>query len=1260
MFKQMKLGTKILTGFAVVTLIAAVMGVVGYYGLNEVSKNMYEVAEVRLPSVQTLLIMKEAQYSILAGERGLINRRMMDPAVRKAQYDHIELSWKEAAEAWKIYEPLPQTVEEAALWKEFVPKWEAWKKASQQVVELSREKDSLLAAGADLKDKRVDAVDNRVFEASLASRKKFLEVETLLGKLARLNEKLGREAGKTGEKVATHAKIQLVVALVVAILLSLMIGFYLKRNIAAILKGLLDESNRLTEAAVAGKLATRGSVEKVNFEFRGIVEGVNQTLDAVIGPLNVAAEYVDRISKGDIPPRIADNYNGDFNEIKNNLNACIDAVNALVADANMLSDAAVAGKLATRANAARHHGDFQKIVEGVNQTLDAVIGPLNVAAEYVDRISKGDVPPRITDNYDGDFNEIKNNLNTCIDAIENQADAARRIGAGDLSVQVNVRCEQDTLSKGLVDVIAVLQGLQKELQRLTEASRQGQLSERGKPEQFQGAYAEVVGGVNAMLDAILLPIGEGNRVLRQIRGGDLREKVEIECYGDHQMMKEAVNGVHGWLVGLVEYITRIANGDLTAEVAKASDKDQIHEWLVLVKNNIGALVDDANLLAKAAVEGKLATRADATKHQGDYRKIVQGVNDTLDAVIGPLNVAAEYVDRISKGDIPPRITDSYDGDFNEVKNNLNSCIDALNGLVAAREEMSRQHDLGMIDEVMPVDQFQGAYARMAEGINILVKSHIAVKMRVVEIVGKYADGDLTVDMDRLPGKKALITEAIDNVKRNMLSLNQEIMVLVEAAKGGRLATRGNASKFNNSFREMVEGINATLDAVIGPLNVAAEYVDRISKGDIPPRITDNYNGDFNEIKSNLNSLIMSLDMITDAAEKVASGDLAVEITPRSAQDQLMLALKGMVTQLKELAHSAEQIAAGDLRVTVKPASERDVMGTAFATMVTNLREIVGNVSSGSDAIATASQQIATGNANMAQRTEEQASSLEETASSMEEMTSTVKQNAENAQQANQLAIDASQVAVKGGAVINKVVTTMDSITDSSKKIADIIGVIDGIAFQTNILALNAAVEAARAGEQGRGFAVVAGEVRNLAQRSAAAAKEIKALISDSVDKVNDGSKLVGEAGQTMQEIVSSIKRVTDIMAEISAASVEQSSGIEQVNTAISQMDEITQQNSSVVQQAASAAAALQEQAQILVEAVNRFRLDESHRARVQEQRPNVAVLPKQFAQLEQTRQANGYHKPEKANGYHKIPSNEETSASTMGKAVGHDADWNEF
>jgi methyl-accepting chemotaxis protein len=256
-----------------------------------------------------------------------------------------------------------------------------------------------------------------------------------------------------------------------------------------------------------------------------------------------------------------------------------------------------------------------------------------------------------------------------------------------------------------------------------------------------------------------------------------------------------------------------------------------------------------------------------------------------------------------------------------------------------------------------------------------------------------------------------------------------------------------------------------------------------------------------------------------------------------------------------------------------------------------MSDMVVQIKESTETISTASDEIAKGNADLSQRTEEQASSLEETASSMEELTSTVKQNAENARQANQLAVGASDVAVKGGNVVKQVVTTMNGISESSKKIADIISVIDGIAFQTNILALNAAVEAARAGEQGRGFAVVATEVRNLAQRSAAAAKEIKELITDSVGKVDAGSKLVDEAGKTMDEIVSSVKRVTDIMAEITAASQEQSSGIEQVNQAITQMDEVTQQNAALVEEAAAAAESMQEQAGSLLQAVSQFKVE---------------------------------------------------------------------
>ncbi|MDW5442259.1 methyl-accepting chemotaxis protein [Polaromonas sp. SM01] len=289
---------------------------------------------------------------------------------------------------------------------------------------------------------------------------------------------------------------------------------------------------------------------------------------------------------------------------------------------------------------------------------------------------------------------------------------------------------------------------------------------------------------------------------------------------------------------------------------------------------------------------------------------------------------------------------------------------------------------------------------------------------------------------------------------------------------------------------------------------------------------------------------------------------------------------------------AQTVAAGDLSSNIEVTSKDETgqLMQALQAMNTSLAKVVGEVRQGTDTIATASSQIAAGNQDLSSRTEEQASSLEETAASMEELTSTVKQNADNARQANQLAVSASSVAVRGGSVVAEVVGTMGAINASSRKIVDIIGVIDGIAFQTNILALNAAVEAARAGEQGRGFAVVAAEVRNLAQRSAAAAKEIKTLIGDSVDKVEEGSKQVAEAGKTMDEIVDSVKRVTDIMAEITAASQEQTSGIEQINQAITQMDQVTQQNAALVEEAA-AAASLQEQASGLSQVVSVFKLD---------------------------------------------------------------------
>ncbi|RFP18370.1 MULTISPECIES: methyl-accepting chemotaxis protein [unclassified Duganella] len=380
------------------------------------------------------------------------------------------------------------------------------------------------------------------------------------------------------------------------------------------------------------------------------------------------------------------------------------------------------------------------------------------------------------------------------------------------------------------------------------------------------------------------------------------------------------------------------------------------------------------------------------------------------------------------------------------------------------------------------------------------------------------------------------------------------------------------------------------------------------------------------------SRILYLDALKKFADKQAEllDQAAVEIQQQYTSGRTLLVLLGLAAiimgvfaawwitrtitnPINEAVKVAETVSSGDLTSDIQVSSndETGQLMSALKTMNTNLVNIVGQVRNGTDLMANASTEIAAGNHDLSSRTEQQASSLQETASSMEELTSTVRFNAENAREANKLAVTASEIASRGGAVVGEVVSTMGSINDSSRKIVDIISVIDSIAFQTNILALNAAVEAARAGEQGRGFAVVASEVRNLAQRSAAAAKDIKGLIDDSVQKVAQGSDLVDKAGQTMSEIVVSISRVTQIMTQISHASEEQSIGIAQVNDAITQMDQVTQQNAALVEEAAAAAESMQEQSAKLADVVSVFKLDASQMATqaraLPPARPRVAV-----------------------------------------------------
>ena len=443
-------------------------------------------------------------------------------------------------------------------------------------------------------------------------------------------------------------------------------------------------------------------------------------------------------------------------------------------------------------------------------------------------------------------------------------------------------------------------------------------------------------------------------------------------------------------------------------------------------------------------------------------------------------------------------------------------------------------------------------------------------------------------------------------------IENEIKEIVHAAADGDFSRRLNLDDKEGFTRELSGNINQLLQTSDTGLNEVLRVLGAISSGDLSQKITSEYHGTFGALKDYCNNTVTVLDNIVTQLQNVVSeanrGNFKVSIDGRGMsgfQSEIADGINGLMktseTGLNEVLRVLAALAKGDLTENIT----NDYQGTFGQlkdysnTTVESLKQLIGQIKDAVDSINTASREIAMGNQDLSQRTEEQASSLEETASSMEELTSTVKHNADNAQQASKLAVSASTYATKGGEVVRGSVQTMAEISESSKRIAEIIGVIDGIAFQTNILALNAAVEAARAGEQGRGFAVVAGEVRNLAQRSANAAKEIKELINDSVAKVENGTAQVNEAGNTMEDIVRGVKQVTDIMAEISAASAEQSGGIEQVNQAITQMDEITQQNAALVEQAAAAAESLQEQAEHLAQAVGAFKMEKgSYSARL--------------------------------------------------------------
>ncbi len=564
-------------------------------------------------------------------------------------------------------------------------------------------------------------------------------------------------------------------------------------------------------------------------------------------------------------------------------------------------------------------------------------------------------------------------------------------------------------------------------------------------------------------------------------------------------------------------------------------------------------------LQQQHANGELNALIDADILTDKYQTLAESVNRIVSSYAETVRRIDHSIESLSVGHFDNALEQLPDG-LNTMSQHFEQLQHNLNNISSEVSKMTQEHAKGEIDFMIDVDQFEGGFKQVVENINHLVKTQTEETASFVAVMDELGRGNLSVEFTPLSGKKEVMNKSVDRMRGNLKGIVDSVNWVNGEHEKGNIDMTLRADMFKGQFAVLAESVNKIVGGHIDLNQKAMACVKAFGEGDFNapleqfPGQKAAINEIIEQVRSNLKALNEDAQMLAEAARE---GRVSVRADASRHLGDYSKIVEGMNETLDMIVNPIS---------TAKVAAET---------------------------INTAAKEIAQGNSDLSRRTEDQAANLEKTTASMDELSTTVKQNADNATQANQLAISASEIAQKGGRMVSEVVHTMSAINESARKIEDIISVIDGIAFQTNILALNAAVEAARAGEQGRGFAVVAGEVRNLAQRSAGAAKEIKELITDSVSKTTDGTKQVETAGSTMQEIVTSVKHVSDIIAEIAAASSEQSTGISQINEAIIKMDDTTQQNTALVEEAAAAAESLMEQADELMNTMSVFSIENS-------------------------------------------------------------------
>ncbi len=756
---------------------------------------------------------------------------------------------------------------------------------------------------------------------------------------------------------------------------------------------------------------------------------------------------------------------------------------------------------------------------------------------------------------------------------------ARSVAKGDLAARLETRQSDEVgeLVKRLNEMKAQIQAAIQEVDDLVAAVRQGRLDQRGRTEGFSQGWQTLIAGVNQLVEGLVQPINTTADALSQLSQGEIPALVTQEYQGDFNIIKNNLNAQ----IEATQEITRIAEaisqGRLDLEVRKRSENDRLMSALNAMVAAVHALIEDADMLAMAAAAEQFDTRADPGRHAGDFRRIVEGVNNTLDVITAKVFWFEQLLDAVPW---PLSVTDI---DMNWTF--INQAAEAITGL--KRAEVLGQPcanwnadicntdrcGIAMLRKGTPTSYFtqpgldrdfrvDAAYITDARGEKVghieIVQDITAEKRRkeyrdqeverIAANLSAMARGDFSFEAVIAEGNQYTedvrknflqINESLIQVKTAVQDLIEEADKLTRAAVQGELKTRGDTERFGGDYARIVSGINQTLDAVIGPLTIAAHYVDRISAGDIPEPISESYEGDFNDIRNNLNTLIANL--------------------------------RGTITV-------ADQIARGDLETRARVLSEKDRLGRSLNLMVENLTGFAVQVRHAAEHLTGGSEQMSTSAEQVSEGTSQQAANIQEISSSMEEMNGTVSQNADNAHQTANIAKQAVSDSDEGGRAVKATVEAMRNISEK-------ITLIEEIARQTDMLALNAAIEAARAGEHGKGFAVVAAEVRKLAERSQRAAREINQMSAESLG-------IAEQAGELLEGMVVGIRKTSELVQEISSASSEQAEGIAQVNQTVQQFDQVIQQNAASTEEMASTARDFSAQAERLLEIAAFFRVPE--------------------------------------------------------------------